>query len=546
MQIEQWFQFVQQRERLITLQAATCDRNHVLAFFWSAAEVLTLPVYFANAGYRQLQRVTSEQGQIKLQPTEAPYESLSGIISSQTPGIFVLQGLLQDLANPTTAVELMNAHFELRQSPAEQFIVLLDDGFDIPLNLHVLLPKLEYSFPKRAEVQQQVAEICQQQLGITDTNGQRAIVQSCIGLPRGEIDQVLRRTIAQTGDLDEIAQQVLNYKRDKLRGRGINLLPKPDVSVAAGLEKLDETLEKIRLLLQPEAEQRNLHVPRAMLLWGIPGVGKSLAAKLAAQRIGATLVACDWNGLVGSSVRESMDNLNYLLRFVGEIGVSILFFDEFEKAYSGWRSSAESGILTKLAGRLLSWMQDHTEPVVMIATINHLDMLPAEILRRFDYKHFFGMPHAGALYEVFNVHLPKYFRYEFSEMQWRVLLREFRGCTPDEVGKAVAQVAHNLYFRDMRSGTFSSDLPWVSVEDLVAERQNFTPASAQSDISDQIAGILRKAKDAKPVSGKDTSVFATPPQKLLGLSDADQTPAATQERPFYSPLIHRDLTLEEI
>jgi SpoVK/Ycf46/Vps4 family AAA+-type ATPase len=159
------------------------------------------------------------------------------------------------------------------------------------------------------------------------------------------------------------------------------------------------------------------------------------------------------------------------------------------------------------------------EPVVMIATINHLDMLPAEMIRRFDYIHFFGMPHAGALYEVFNVHLQKYFHYEFTELQWRILLREYRGCTPDEVGKAVHRVAHKIYFRDMNAGEFCPELPTVMLEDLVAERQEFTPASNQQSISDQLAAILNKARYAKPVAGRDTSIFASPPQKLLGMDE---------------------------
>jgi SpoVK/Ycf46/Vps4 family AAA+-type ATPase len=209
-----------------------------------------------------------------------------------------------------------------------------------------------------------------------------------------------------------------------------------------------------------------------------------------------------------------------------------LFFDEFEKAFSGWRSDTEGGVLGKLAGRLLSWMQDHTEPVIMFATINHLEMLPAEMIRRFDYIHFFGLPQAGALYQVFNVHLTQYFRYDFTELQWRILLREYRGCTPDEVGKAIQRVAHQRYFDDMARSQMSPELPTVTVDELISERQQFTPATAQKETSDQIVGILNRARYAKPAAGVDTSIFATSPQTLLGMD-------GTQNGEAIAPTAHQ-------
>jgi predicted AAA+ superfamily ATPase len=395
------------------------------------------------------------------------------------------------------------------------------------LELYPLLPVLEYPIPGRDTVQKRVAQFCWDALSLeqNDENidAQRQLVQACSGLPRGEIEIALNRAAERStlsrADIGDITALVMDYKTKKLRGRGINMLPEPDVPVAAGMDKLYETLDKIRLLLQPEAELRNLRPPKAVLLWGIPGTGKSLAAKIAAQHIGGTLVSADWNGLVGRTVQESMKNLDTLLTFVDEIGTCILFFDEFEKAFSGWDSSAEGGVLGKLAGQLLSWMQDHTTPVVMLATINHLQMLPAEMIRRFEYVHFFGMPHAGSLWEVFKVHLGKYFQYDFSDRDWRVLLREYRGCTPAEVAKAVQHVADAYYFRDMQAGHFSAAKPVLTLESLIEERQTFTPAATQRDISDQIAAIQNRADYAIPVSGPDTSPFAVPDQSLMGIDE---------------------------
>lgn len=548
MDISNWFDLASHGERLAAVRVTPCDRNYLLRRFVDWGQQMCLPVYFLNPGYGRLQLVQFDPAQadgiaLSTVPIELDAISLAAVVKLEAGGIFILEGLVGEaMPNFQLRYLISNAHYDLNQLGLEQYIVLVDD-FEVPLNLHALLPQFEYPLPSRGQVQTKVRAFCAQYLPALDVEAQRPLVQSCIGLPDGEIDRILQRVIGRDCQPDAITQAVLEYKREKLRGRGIVLPPKPDVQVAAGMELLDETMEKIRLLLQPEAESRNLRPPRAMLLWGIPGSGKSLAAKLAAQRIGGTLVTCDWNGLVGSNVRESMDNLNYLLTYVNEIGTSILFFDEFEKAFTGWRSDGESGVLSKLAGRLLSWMQDHIEPVVMIATINHLDMLPAEMLRRFDYIHFFGMPHAGALYEVFNVHLPRYFRYDFSELEWRILLREYRGCTPDEVAKAIHRVAHKIYFQDMNAPDFQPQLPQLAIEDLIEERKDFTPASSQQSVSDQIAAILNKARYAKPVAGKDRSIFSTPPQNFLGL---DET-ARPEEKRYPLLSVRRTCpTVEEI
>jgi hypothetical protein len=544
---DDWINLAKQNTSMVALQAAACDRPYVLQQFlrWSE-ELAGLPVYFTNSGYFRWQLVTIQVGarcfadtaRVVFMESGLENTDLLDLILRDEPGIYIVEGLFQILSPDDIKVHVANAHFEQQQSQVRQHLVLLDEDIHLSLSLYPILPVLEYPFPSKLEVQQQVNQACQSaELTLLD---QRQIVQACIGLPRGEIHLILKRAIAPFqqaearcfADTAMVAEIILNYKQEKLRGRGINLLPKADVPFAAGLEGLDATLDKIRFLLQPEAEQRNLRPPKAVLLWGIPGSGKSLAAKLAAQRIGATLVACDWNSLIGATVRESMGNLNELIRYVSEIGTTILFFDEFEKAFSGWRSDTEGGVLGKLAGRLLSWMQDHTEPVIMFATINHLEMLPAEMIRRFDYIHFFGLPQAGALYQVFNVHLTKYFRYDFTELQWRILLREYRGCTPDEVGKAIQRVAHQRYFEDMERDQMSPELPFVTVDELIAERQEFTPAAAQKDTSDQIAGILNRARYAKSAAGVDTSIFATSPQTLFGMdskSSAELSAPATDQ-----------------
>lgn len=539
--LQDWSVFVAAGDRLTVVEAATCDRNYVLREFFNYAHDKEFVYYWSPIEGLQRVAAADEDNQVRLEPLDpdAPVQpptlnaqSLAQIgFADLGRGLYVVDGLLGREIAPELQQQIQALYFKLHQALDDRHVVLLTTATKIPLNLHPLLPKVRYAAPDPAEVKAQVAHFCWKHFHWEQTEDirerQRPLVQALLGLPRAEIDIALRRGFAHSDQIEAIAQSILDYKQRKLQGRGITLLPQPDVEVVAGMDVLDETMEQIRLLLQPEARDRNLRPPKAMLLWGIPGTGKSLAAKLAAKRIGGSMVAVDWNGLIDSSLATSMDNLNHLLNLVSEMGNGVLFFDEFEKAFAGWNSSIEGGVLGKMTARLLSWMNDHTEPVIMIAAINHLEWLPPEMIRRFEIIHFFGMPHAGALHDIFKVHLDQYFRYQFTVRQWRLLLREYRGCTPAEVMKAVKAVADRKYVYDMRHGTFRPERPTVTVEELIEERQAFTPASAQRDISDAIAGILNRADYAKPVQGEDTSIFATPPETLMGV-DEDAVYQATE------------------
>jgi hypothetical protein len=571
--LENWRIFASRGEPLAAVRSPKCDRNYLLRQFVPWAQDLDLPLFFWNPGCDRLKKVEGYDREIQVDLVDCCDASadLYGVEAaiaieriaraSSAGGIYVLEGALQGLEKQGE-YQIENAYFYLNQSDHRKYLVFADESFEIPIALHSMLPALEFGLPDAFEIREKIGEYCQEHLGWDKSNGaieqQRPIAKACIGLPRAEIDVILDRFIDRNPNIaiETVADNILSYKRDKIAGRGITVLPEPDVPKAAGMDLLDRSLEEIRLLMEPEASQRGLRPPKSVLLWGIPGTGKSLAAKLAAKRIGGSLVAADWNGLVGSTVRESMDNFDYLIEFSANIGNAILFFDEFDKAFAGWDSSSEGGQLGKLAGRLLSWMNDHTEPVVMMATINHLQMLPPEMIRRFEVIHFFGLPHRGALYEVFQVHLDKYFKHDRLEIEdWHVILREYQGCTPAEIGKAVTAVANRRYFRDMRSGNFKPGKPEISREEIIEERQNFIPDAQKRDISDAIAGILNKADYAKPVQGEDNSVFARPPQNLLGIDErklrklrsdkSDDNDEMSPKTPKRQPSVRRETALLE-
>lgn len=505
--VEFWPKLAERGTKLVAIKCPVVDRmcnGGLLNKFYRFAQKLDIPLYYWNPGYgKQLQTISTSGDSLLISPSEVDLgrDVIKEIASFIIEGIFVIEGVIKDLDNLLCS-QISNAFYQLK-TKNNQYLILVDDEFEVPLNLHPILPVLHHSFPGRQEVKEVISSS-----KLFEGEDLNHLVQACVGLPRGEIELVLNRSLAITDSMESVTKLIMDYKVEKLMGRGIQITGEPDVPKAAGMDLVYGTFEKISKLLQPEARKRNLDCPKGMLLWGIPGTGKSLVSKLAAQEIGATLVSCDWNGLVAPTVHESLANLDYIFDFCAEIGNCILFFDEFEKAFLGWDSGADGGVLSKMAGKLLTWMQEHEDPTIMIATINRIEALSAELIRRFEYIFFFDLPHAGAMYEIFQLHLEKYFpNYHFDDKEWQILFREYRGCTPAEIGKAVRHTAEDIYCAGRPAE--------VTLQDLLNERDKFKPASANQSTSDQLYQIRREADFAAPVCSEDTSRFAQMPQRMF-------------------------------
>jgi SpoVK/Ycf46/Vps4 family AAA+-type ATPase len=112
------------------------------------------------------------------------------------------------------------------------------------------------------------------------------------------------------------------------------------------------------------------------LLLGVPGTGKSAFAKALGNETGRPTLTLDVGSLMGSLVGESERNIRQALRITDAMAPAVLFLDEVEKALSGVASSGQtdSGVSARLFGTFLSWLNDRTTDVFVVATSN--DSIP--------------------------------------------------------------------------------------------------------------------------------------------------------------------------
>jgi len=147
-----------------------------------------------------------------------------------------------------------------------------------------------------------------------------------------------------------------------------------------------------------------------VLMLGVPGCGKSLCAKAVAADWGMPLLRLDPGVLYQKFVGESENQLRQAIQQAEAMAPVVLWIDEIEKAFaSASSSSADGGLSQRMFGTLLSWMQDHREPIFMVATANDISALPPELLRkgRFDEVFFIDLPGVDARRQIFQIHLTR-------------------------------------------------------------------------------------------------------------------------------------------
>ena len=174
---------------------------------------------------------------------------------------------------------------------------------------------------------------------------------------------------------------------------------------------MKDWLRKRRRAFHPAARRFGLPVPKGLLLLGVQGCGKSLAAKAVARYWRMPLLRLDMGRLFGSLVGASEENVRRSIHLAESIAPAILWIDEIDKGFSGLRSSgdSDSGTTSRVFGTLITWLQEKKAPVFVIATANNVEQLPPELLRqgRFDEIFFVDLPNPEERAEIFRIHLVK-------------------------------------------------------------------------------------------------------------------------------------------
>lgn len=279
-------------------------------------------------------------------------------------------------------------------------------------------------------------------------NGNREkVVQALRGLTAFEAGSVLLNAIAATRELAESAiQYIVQEKRQIIRKSGTLEFYDTDTTMnqVGGLTSLKSYAEIQRSAFSLDAIEFGVDTPKGILLVGVPGTGKSLAAKAIAGGQ-MPLLRLDIGALMNSAMGGSENNMRAALKVAEAISPCVLWIDEIEKATTDNNGASDGGVMARMIGTLLTWMQEKTSPVYIVATANDVESMRPELLRagRFDKTFWVDLPCQADREEILAVHLTKrrknpvdYDLYNIARALWG-----FTGAEVEQVVKDAVRLA---------------------------------------------------------------------------------------------------------
>ncbi len=283
------------------------------------------------------------------------------------------------------------------------------------------------------------------------------IVSDLQGLTLFEAERALARVIVEDNSLTAADRpRIREMKKGLVEGGGLlEFVPAPEgMDQVGGLERLKRWVATRRVGFLPDAGEKPLDPPKGILLLGVQGCGKSMAAKAIAATWGLPLLELDAGSLLAPFVGESERNLREALRRLERMAPCVLWIDEIEKAFvSTGASESDGGVSKRLLGTLLTWMQERASRVFLVATANSIRELPPELMRkgRIDEVFFIDLPDAKAREDIFRLHLARRGE-DPARLDAPALAKASSGFSGAEIEQAVVSA---LY--EARAGRFPLD-----------------------------------------------------------------------------------------
>ncbi|HWB74320.1 MAG TPA: AAA family ATPase [Nannocystaceae bacterium] len=272
-----------------------------------------------------------------------------------------------------------------------------------------------------------------------------------LGLGLVAFERLLAEAVL-THQLDTTAiARFITTEKPRVLGEGglVDLVEASPADRLGGLAHLKAWLRRRKPSFDPAAAAAGIVPARGCLLVGVQGCGKSLTARVCAGELALPLVRLEPGRIFGGTVGESEANLRRVVADVDRMAPVVLWIDELDKGFAGADGAAsDGGTAARVLGGLLTWLQERTRPVFVVATANRIDVLPAELLRRgrFDDIFFVDLPDADEREAILRVPLVDEPARRGAKVelpgawsQWAALARAAEGTSGAELAAAVAE-----------------------------------------------------------------------------------------------------------
>lgn len=290
-------------------------------------------------------------------------------------------------------------------------LLLLSPFFKLPIELEKYVTILNMPLPDKSDLEKRLKVITKDETINEDLKN--LILDAGAGLTDVEADLAFRLAKEKVGLNSKDAIRIIASEKEQIiKKSGIldyyHTTENLDSSVG-GLDSLKVWLKQRSKAFERKAKAFGLKEPKGMLLLGVPGTGKSLTAKAIATEWNQPLLKLDIGKVFQSEVGSSENNIRNAIMTAEAIAPCVLWIDEIEKGLSTGGGEKDGGTNSRVFSTILTWMQEKTKPVFVVATANNISNLPPELLRkgRFDEIFFLDLPTKKERKNIFEIHLKK-------------------------------------------------------------------------------------------------------------------------------------------
>lgn len=432
---------------LIVIQSH--EETRVLDMLMQACNVRTLPMqaWSVTDGLRPMGFSMGEADGDQLTELEA---ALLAIKRSRSKGLFVLCDAHPFLNTENPKLLRLLKDTLLQYDSINRTIVLLSSTFTLPTELRKFAAEFELSTPSDDEILAIIREEAtawatanQQQRIKTDKLALDRIIMHLRGLPQTDVRKLARQFIHADGEISQKDLPLVSKGKMQLMDlEGVLHYEYSTESFAqvGGLTYLKNWLTKRQqAFLSPT---NTIDTPKGILLLGVQGSGKSLAAKAVAGLWSLPLLRLDFGALYNKYYGESEKNLREALKLADSMSPCVLWLDEIEKGIAGQNN--DEGTSQRILGTLLTWLSERKNPVFIVATSNNIANLPAELIRkgRLDEIFFVDLPDEKTRADIFAIHLAKR-QHDTAQFDLSLLATAAEGFSGAEIEQAIVAATYS-------------------------------------------------------------------------------------------------------
>ena len=395
-------------------------------------------------------------------------------------------------------------------SPDYNFtIIVISEAETVPKELEKFTSILDIPNMSKDEIEKYILKFSKDNNIKVDEKDIGEVAISLKGLTKLEIDHVLNMIIESKNNISISGRDIIIKEKGQIIKKSsiLEIIDfKEKIEDIGGLEGLKEWLKSKAQVFRrlDEAKKFGVDTPKGVLLVGMPGCGKSLAAKASARLFNVPLLRLDIGRLLGKYVGESEHNMRVALKTAESISPCILWIDEIEKAFAGINQDGGASDITKrLFGQFLTWLQEKENTVFVVATANDITAFPPEFLRkgRFDEVFFIDFPNEEERERIFEIHLEKRGKLT-DDIDINKLAKKTEGYCGADIEEVVKNAVENIFILE----TKNEEEKEITTQDLLDSIKNID--SLTNILADKIK-VLKDGYDKFKIKSASEEIILT-------------------------------------